>query len=98
MPTTLTEITGTGTQAQGKFANLPVIDAAATNVPAQMTLASGVNSAQFGGSTYLVQIDSDVAVRVEFGTNPTGAGIKYFIPAGDTREFGVLPGWRARMV
>jgi hypothetical protein len=98
MATTLTEITGTGSQAFGKYANLPLIDAAAPNIPAQMTLASATPSAAFGGSTYMVQIDSDVAVRVEFGANPTGTGVKYFVPAGDTREFGVLPGWKARMV
>lgn len=98
MATTLTEICGSGAQAGGRYANLPIIDAAAPNIPAQMTLVSGTPSAAFGGSTFAVQIDSDVACRIEFGANPTGAGVKYFVPANDTREFGVLPGWKARMV
>jgi hypothetical protein len=49
-------------------------------------------SAAFGGSTTLVELSTDTACHVAFGTAPTSSDASFLLPANEPRQFGVHKG------
>jgi hypothetical protein len=89
-----TRILEYGGPSQNDFPCVPAVN----RVLAQSAMTASGTSAQssaFDGSTSLVCIQSDEAVYVLFGTNPTATTNDYRIQAGGEQWFEVLPGsWK----
>ena len=83
-----------------QYANLAV-DASGRPIPVGMEpgisnlqVAIGgasVQSSAFDGSTRLVRVHTDAAIRIAFGANPTASGTSQRMAAGQTEYFGVRP-------
>lgn len=68
---------------------------------AQTPLTAGASSIQSdaaGSGTNMVCVDSDEAVHVNIGPNPTATASDKKIAAGDYRFFQVLPGYKVAII
>lgn len=90
MAVKIIELAGIGA-TDGSAKDAPIINAA-TVITSQSVTIGGVASAAFDLRTRYVEIDSDTACRVEFGSAPAGTGHTFYIPATTPRQFGVNAG------
>ena len=91
----VTELAKTGSGDSGGLAvaGASIPDAASTTAGYTITI-DGAASAAFNASTTYVEVFSDTACYVVFGTNPTSGGTRFALPAGIPRHFGVEPGMK----
>ncbi len=54
------------------------------------TIAAGASS--LSGGDPIARVYSDAAVKIAFGPTPTAATPWHYLPAGETRDYGVAPG------
>ncbi len=85
MAVKVTELAGIGLGGTAQIPMMPPIEQ-------QSITISGAASAALKGGTVVVEIDSDTACRVEFGSAPAGTGDTVYIPALTPRQFGVQAG------
>ena len=91
----VTELAKTGSGDSGGLAvaAAPIPDAASTTAGYTITI-DGAASAAFATGTNYVEVYSDTACFLVFGTNPTSGGTRFALPAGLPRHFGVEPGMK----
>jgi len=72
----------------------PIVPAIArgTAQSALTATASSQQSAAFGDATEMVIVQSDEAIKVKFGTNPTATDNDYLIAAGQEQAFQIRAG------
>lgn len=78
-------------RAGSDISNAPVPDTLTTVEELSITIGGSASSA-FKIGVALVEIYSDTARRVQFGTAPDGNGATWYIPANSPRQFGTKSG------
>lgn len=88
MPTRIIEFAGAVARTDG----LPVYPGTGTPQPALTATATSAQGAAFASGTSMVLVQSDEAVYIKIGTDPTATTNDIRLPANGEKEFTVLPG------
>lgn len=72
----------------------PVVPESITVQTALVATGTSAQSAALSAGTVIALVQSDEAVYVAMGTNPTATANDYRIQAGGEQFFAVRPGWK----
>lgn len=87
----VTELSDIGGGMPGMADEAPIINATSVGTMQSITIGSTASSA-FGASTSYVELSTDTACHVAFGTAPTSSDASFMLPANTPRQFGVKKG------